>query len=184
MHEVFKKLNEVDVMYNSLHLLEKKRDRMGLTKEEEKKLMDMKIKYFTRCDQVIDEIVTLCISGIITKEGNTALQEIQKIIPWHGGTMVNREEVDSIKAVENKLTEDQREFLDKQLTTLHYEVFMSIEKFFNSEKGQEYFKELGKIVSSSETGDVMNALSYIDNIYREFGEMLGVDLPDVKIVRG
>ncbi|MNV74632.1 hypothetical protein D3C71_1678710 [compost metagenome] len=119
----------------------------------------------------------------MSKKSYDALTQIQKIIPWNGGTMIDGEEIDAIMIAESRLNDEQRDFIEKQLEILHYETFKSIEVYCDTEAGYESFNELGKILSSDKTEDILYSLSYIDNIYREFGEIFGIELTEVEVVK-
>lgn len=182
LNGVLSKFDELDKMYNKITLYERKRDKMGLTDEEENILKHTRYDYFIRCEEIIGEIVEIFINKVITEEGKEALEHIQQYIPWDGKIIIHEKDIDSILESISKLDAKSLRLVKKSLKTLHSEVFESINDACQEEDILEGFDRLGVIITNGkEDSDIMDSLSYIDAIYREFGELLGVKLKVVTV---
>lgn len=178
---IFKSVNETDNLYRKINLLEKKKDKMGLIEDEEFELKDLRVKYFIRSEEIISNIVEVILNKIMTELAIKSLNKIQEFIPWKGRLLIHSEEVDAVMNAVYKLDESELSKVRKELRKLHREIFKSINDVCQSDTVLDSFEKFGDMISSDGQGGIMEALSYIDTIYKDFGEIVGVELDSVVV---
>lgn len=179
---VLNKLDMLDKVYRKIDLLQKKQERMGLTEEEEDKLKETRLEYYFKYDDMVEDIATYLVKNLMTTKAKAALKAIQKIIPWNGGMILTDSEYHGIIAKGSTLEDSELDYLEKQLQILHSEVFDSFEVFADTEEGHIYCAEMAKLISSGSDQNVLRVVDYLDARYREFGDLLGLELDALEVV--
>lgn len=179
---VLNKLDELDKIYKKASLLEKKKERMGLTDEETELLKDKWLEYYFKYDDMVEGIADYLVKNLMTERAKRSLRNIQKLIPWGGGMILTDLEYHQIIASAGQLRDEDFDYLEEQLQILHSEVFDSFEDFAATDNGVVYCTEMAKVISAGSSEDVLKVVDYLDDRYREFGNLLGLELEELDVV--
>ena len=181
IEESFKKIEELEVVYKKINLMERKRERMGLTDAESIQLKKMITYYNTECNIVIEELVEYIIDNVISSKGKHALKRIQSIINWNGKRLMKEEEFENIMSESVSLNQKELGTINEQLIILHEDVLKGMESMCKSEAMFDTLNNLGKNLTNSDEGDILDVINYIDNIYRDFADIFEIDLAEIKL---
>ena len=118
---------------------------------------------------------------VLTPEANKALQEIQGIINWNGGLIRREEELNAIIDKATELTEQEKKLIADKLELIHRSVLEQFELLCMSEDGYRYICDVSKVITEEQDGNVLDVLVYLDARYREFAELLDIELQEVEI---
>jgi hypothetical protein len=177
-----KKIAELEKRYRKIELLERKQTRMGLDNDEKKELKQLIKKYNEECDFVVEEIIAYLINLLISSEGKKSLKKINKLINWNGEKRITFKEFEGILEVASKLNEEEIMEVEISLVKLHADIFRGLEKLCSSEGMMDLLSQIGKVIVNSENGDILDTISYIDSVYKDFADLLGIELPEVKLM--
>ena len=177
--EIFRNISKTDSIYKKINLLNRKKDRMGLTEDEEFDLKELKIKYFIVQEEIISDIVGVVLERIMNESALSSFQKIQELIPWKGRLLIHSQEVDDIMDAIEKLDQNQINEARKELKNMHRQIFLAINDACQDEYFLDSFERLGVMISGDKDGGIMDSLSYIDTIYKEFGELINANLDEV-----
>jgi hypothetical protein len=176
-----KRLSELEVMYRKIDLLDRKKKQMGLDEEEEERFKDTKKSYYDVYDQTISSLVDQIISSVISNKGKVALQNIQDILPWDGRSVITVDDFEKILMAGQDLDEETVYIIEENLQVLHLDVFKGLETFCSNRSIYIALESIGQSIAIGKEGGMENLVTYIDDIYRDFGEIFGIDLPEVKL---
>lgn len=177
----FKKIEELEAVYRKINLMERKRERMGLTDTESIQLKEMITYYNTECNVVIGELIEYIIDSVISLKGVHALKRIKSIVDWNGKRLMKEKEFEKIISQSINLNESELQTINEQLSILHEDVFKGIETVCKSETMFDMLNNLGKNLTNSDEGDILDVINYIDNIYRDFADIFEIDLAEIKL---
>jgi hypothetical protein len=180
-NEEIKKLEQLEKLYRKINLLERKRDQMGINEEEIGKLMEMKDEYYEGFDNIVGKILESVIEASMSKEGKKELKKIQKLIPWSGTKEMSIDEFEIILDAGKDLTEKDIMQIEKSLEKIHVDVFKGFEVFCRAENIFNALNEIGKSLTLSSQGGIEDVVRTIDDIFKNFGEIFGIYLPEVKL---
>ena len=181
MEETLKKLDELDAIHKKMDLLERKHDRMGLNREESLKLKELRNKYYEELEIVIEKSMNGLLDILMSADGKKSLNNIKRKVPWSGGKIINFEEFEEILDAIEKLTPDEIDDIEEDLITLHADVFKGFENFCSTKEIYNALNEIGQHISLFEDGGIIDVVNYIDNIYKDFAEIFGIILPEIKL---
>jgi hypothetical protein len=102
-------------------------------------------------------------------------------VPWHGKLVLRDVDLQLISEAEKGLTEEQRDFITEKLSFAHESVLQKFEEFCETDEGWSYMNDVSKVLTNSKEGDILEITIYLDARYREFGELLGIDLDEVEV---
>jgi hypothetical protein len=179
--DVLKRLVELEGTNKKIDLLERKRDRMGLYDEEVEVLFGMKEDYFFGTEKIIKKMMKELINVLMSKKGKKNLANIQKMVSWNGEKIITFEDFENILIFADQLSSDEINDLDKELTELHLDVFKGLESFCEKKEVYNALDSIGRHMSVDGKGGIADIVQYIDDIYKDFGEIFGIELPEVKL---
>lgn len=177
-----KKLTEI---YNGLQLYKKKEDRFGFLDEEEivqreDWLIEFRVLQEEIKDYSMDEHLFKLIHDTETRELDAA---VKRMIPaWNGGFVLRLEEFEDILDISLTLTEDDLVELSENLVELHKKMMTNFSEFAAKKENEEHIRDLAVVASGREDGSIMDIVRYIDDRYREFGELFGIELFEIKVM--
>lgn len=185
IQNIYKIGKQMEKIHKKVSLLNRKKESIGLTAEEEKKLKKYCQQSWLLHEELIETHLNITvIPYVLTDEAKKALKEIQKLVPWNGGLIIRNKDYEAICEAEKNLTPEQKQFIADKLEFIHISVMQQFELFCNTESGYEYMRQTSKVITSEEDGNVLDVLVYLDARYREFGELLDIELQEVEIVFG
>jgi uncharacterized protein YnzC (UPF0291/DUF896 family) len=181
IQDIYKIGTQMKKIHKKVNLLNKKQTSFGLTAEEEEKLQQYRTESWLLHEELIETHMNISVVPyLMTVEISNAIEEIQKVIPWDGGLIRRDEDLEAI--YNTKLTEDQKQFIADKLEFIHVGMVQRFELFCSSEMGMEQVRHASKIISTEEDGNILDVLVYLDARYREFGELLDIELQEVEIM--
>lgn len=180
--EEIKKLEQLEKIYKKIDLLERKRERMGIDEEEIIDLMEMKDDYYETFDGLVSKMIETIIEASMSNEGKRELKNIQKLIPWSGKKEMSIDDFEVILDAGQKLTDKDIVQIEKSLEKIHMDVFKGFEMFCRSKSVFNALNEIGKSVTLSSQGGIEDIVRMIDDIFKSFGEIFGIYLPEIKLV--
>ncbi|AEO93757.1 gp499 [Bacillus phage G] len=183
MLNIYKISKQMEKIHKKVTLLNRKQSSFGLTAEEEEKLRDYRLESWILHEELIETHLGITvIPYVLDDECTAALRDIQKVIPWRGGLIRRDGEYEEITTKAIDISVDERDYIAKKLEILHENVLLNFESFSSTEEGYEYMREVSKVVSTEKDGNVLDVLVYLDARYREFAELLDIQLQEVEVV--
>jgi hypothetical protein len=180
--EEIKKLEQLEKIYKKIDLLERKRERMGIDEEEIVDLMKMKDDYYKTFDGLMSKILETIIETSMSSEGKKELKKIQNLVPWSGKKEMSIDDFESILDAGKSLTDKDIMQIEKSLEKIHMDVFKGFELFCRTQVIFDALDEIGKSLTISSQGGIEDVVRTIDDIFKNFGEIFGIDLPEIKLV--
>ena len=164
-------------------LLWKKFNAFGLSKEEAQRYSELKVNFDTLYDEFRDaEFERVLMKYLYDKDIVIATKKIQALVPWEGGLVLKDTEFEAIIEAETELTLEEKESIKNHLTLIHQRIFINFEKFAAKDGMETFLLDLAAFVSQRESAGIEEVVRCIDDRYREFAELLGIDLEEVEIV--
>jgi hypothetical protein len=180
-HAIFGGLKEAESLYKKISLLEKKKEVMTLTEEEEKKRIKLTIDYFVKCEKIISELVNKFLEQIMDSDSRKFLYNIQKYLHWDGKLLLDTEKAENLIISINNLSSDELEEVKNDLIKLHASVMKNLNEVIEDENNYIIFDNFGKLINSKFDNGVYSFIYYVDSIYRDLSDILGVELDEVII---
>lgn len=169
-------------LYKKYEILNKKQQAFGLTAEEESDIKRVKTEWVIAKEKMIEEHLNMTLFPYLLNEySHKAVSDIQEIVPWNGGIILSNKELQDISDAEANLSVEQREFIKSKLEYIHRLILQQFEEFCSTDEGWEYMNDVSKVLTNKDDGDIIEVVSYLDSIYRDFGELLGITLDEVEI---
>jgi hypothetical protein len=181
LNQEFKKIKEVEKILKKIELLNRKKEKMGLTEEEEQRLFSLNDYYYHSSQKGVQEVIDLLLSMIMNKSAKNSLKKIQKIIDWDGKYIIEEENLKSLLEETSRLSESQKKVIEDELINLHAQIFISFESFYNKSFFSFLLNDLGKMIINNSYGNIVDVVRYIDDIYRDLASMIGCELVEVEI---
>lgn len=174
--------HKIKQLQKKLDILFKKKRTFGLTIEEDKNYREFQTQFYTLHDEYIDiKVENVLLTHLYDKDTTMALKTIQAIVPWSGGFVIRESEFEGILESEITLSKEQKVMIENNLIKIHKEVLNNFEKMTQNEDVLDFLIDMGKFVSQKKDGDIGDLARYIDSRYREFGELLGIELEELEI---
>lgn len=171
---------ELKKLQKKLDLLVKKNKTFGLNEEEHMKYKDMRIKFLTTHDEYVDsEFDRVFMTYLHDNETIMALEIIQSILPWNGGLVLKDIEFESILNAELDLKDSDRKKIKNNLIKLHDGIFINLKKLYADKDLQDFAMDVSRFVTKDPSATIESLVGYIDDRYREFGEILGIELDEI-----
>lgn len=181
IEDTLKKIVELEKSYKRINLLERKKERMGLDEEEESRLMEIIETYNKECEDLVMNIVEFLINQMISDDGMESLIKINGYVEWNGKKKMSIEDFEKVLDRQMELSAEDINNIEEELQRLHRDIFKGFEDFCKSEGIYEFFNQLGQTIINDERGDIIDVVSYIDSIYKDFAEIFGIELSEIKL---
>lgn len=178
------KLLEVEMkeLQKKLKLFKKKRERFGLDEEEKNEEVHVLREFFLLKEEFIDlKMEEYIIKKIYDHEAYKMLDVIKKHVPWNGGLVIRNKDFNAILDKVDNFTSLQINLLTTTLIKLHAHIMKRLAEYANKPENIAYIEEVGKFVTQDNYGNILDIVTYIDTRFREFAEMILVELPDIDI---
>ncbi len=179
--EILKKLDQLEDTYKKFNILERKKERMGLTTEESVKLKEIKSLYYDDFNVFLNTLMEQLINSLLSTDGKKCLLKIKEMVPWSGKNILTVDDFEEILDAGEKLTTSDIIVIEESLISLHLDVFKGLEQICKNKSVYDALDEIGKSISLSSDGGISDVVTYIDDMYRDFGEIFGIELPEVKL---
>lgn len=169
-------------LQSKLDLLWKKHLAFGLSKTEEERYTDLKIQFNVLYEEFREaEFERVLMTYLYDRETVMALKKIQSIIPWDGGFVLRDTEFEEILDAELELTDEQREMIKDNLVFIHNRILKNFEKFALKDGMDVFLLDLAAFITRRESAGIHEVAIHIDDRYREFAEMLNIELEELEI---
>lgn len=184
----FKNLQHCDKQMRELaarmRTYKKKRERFGLTDEEAQEQRKMLREFYLLQEEVIDSrLEEVFFPLLYTTESRNLIKVIQKDIPWNGGCVIRNVDVDNIMDAIEKLNGQKRKVIYNAIIRIHEIALAKFQDYCNeaTEQNLDWLEQVSTFIVGHEYGTIFDIIGYIDTRYRDFADLLGIELPDLDI---
>lgn len=182
-------MRDVSIIKEKIHKLEKKLDllfkkytRIGLSKEEAMEYKDLQFKFYVLQDEYVDgEFERIFLTYLYDKEIIISLNIIKSLLPWGGSFIFTIKEFDNILESFAELSNDEAKIVNDNLVKIHQGMFSNLEKFCMRDELDDFIFEVAEFVAKEKGAGMAALIRYIDDRYREFAELIGVELEEIEV---
>lgn len=184
----FKSIQYCDKMMKELAVkmrtYKKKRERWSLTDEEAQSQRKALIEFNLLHSELIDSrLEDIFFPLFYTTEVRNLIKKISKYVPWNGGTVIRNKDVDAIMDAFDGLSETEQEIVCSAIEKIHEIVLFKFQDYCNkaTEDQVDWLEQVAVFMVNNPGGTIFDILNYIDLRYRDFADLIGIELPALEI---